>query len=153
MAAVGAIMDEIYLWSSAKDNAIMHASGHYPADKIEERIIFALIHARLYLSESDDEWDDNSAAANTFDISCGGGGYSSSLLTITVSALATSDVYISWIFTSYRFLQNDPLSSNVMVDWYNDSMLGIGGGYEYLWRVVCVTQLVIMMNQHYGMLL
>ena len=53
-------------------NSLLHASGHYPADKIEERINFALIHARLYLSELDDEQDDKSAAANTFDISCGG---------------------------------------------------------------------------------
>ena len=57
----------------------MHASGNHPEDKIEERITFSLIHAGLYLAESDDERDDKSAAANTFDISCGGGGSSSSL--------------------------------------------------------------------------
>ena len=56
------------------DNALLHTSGHYPADKIEERSTFSLIHARLYLAESDDERDDKSAAANTFDIYCGGGG-------------------------------------------------------------------------------
>ena len=39
------------------DNAILHVYGHSPADKIEERITFALIHAGLYLSESDDELD------------------------------------------------------------------------------------------------
>ena len=74
------------------DNAILHASGHYPSDKIEEWINFDLSHARLYLSESDDERYENSAAANTFNISCGGGGSSSSLSDITVSILATSDV-------------------------------------------------------------
>ena len=56
------------------DNALLHASGHYPADKIEERITSALIYAHLYLFESDDELDDKSTAANTFDISYGGGG-------------------------------------------------------------------------------
>ena len=72
-------MDAISLWFSAMHNALLHASGHSPTDKIEERITFALIHACLYLSESDGEWDDKSDAANTFDISCGGGGYWSSL--------------------------------------------------------------------------
>ena len=61
------------------DNALLHASGHSPADKIEEHIPFALIHAPLYLSESDDEQDNKSAAANTFDILCGGGESRSSL--------------------------------------------------------------------------
>ena len=61
------------------DNAILHASGHYPEDKIEERITLALSHARLYLFESYDERDDKSAAANAFDISCGGGISRSSL--------------------------------------------------------------------------
>ena len=37
------------------DNFLMHASGHFPEDKIEERINFALSHARLYIAESDDE--------------------------------------------------------------------------------------------------
>ena len=46
-------------------NSLLHASGHYPADKIEERINFALSHAHLYLFESDDEQDDKSAAENT----------------------------------------------------------------------------------------
>ena len=55
------------------DNSLLHGSGHYPADKIEERINFALIYARLYLAESDDEQDNKSSAANTFDISCGCG--------------------------------------------------------------------------------
>ena len=36
-------------------NDLMHVSGHYQADKIEERITFALSHARLYLFESDGE--------------------------------------------------------------------------------------------------
>ena len=67
------------------DNALLHGSGHTPADKTEERITFALIHALLYLAESDDEQDNKSAAAKIFDISCGGGGYSSSLSAITIS--------------------------------------------------------------------
>ena len=61
------------------ENALLSASGLYPEDKIEERIAFALCHARLYLTGSYDDLDNNSAAANTFDISCGGGGYISSL--------------------------------------------------------------------------
>ena len=48
-------MDVIYLLFSTMDNAPLHASGHSPADKIEERITFALIHVRLYLAESDYE--------------------------------------------------------------------------------------------------
>ena len=66
-------MDAIYLWFSAMDNALLHAFGNYPADKIEERITFTLIHACLYLAESDDEWYEKSVAVNTLDISCGGG--------------------------------------------------------------------------------
>ena len=73
-------------------NSLPHTSGNYPADEIEERIIFSLIHARLYLAESDDERDNKSAAANTFFISYGGGGYRSSLSSITVSVLDTSNV-------------------------------------------------------------
>ena len=78
-----------------------------------------MCHARLYLFESDDEWDDKSAAENTLDISCGGGGYISSLSSITVSVLATSYLVCCWIFTVDRFLPNDPLSSDDMVDWDN----------------------------------
>ena len=74
------------------DNALLYAYGHHPEDKIEEWITFAFIHAHLYLAESDDERDDKSEAANTFDISCVGGGSSSSLSAITVSVLATSNV-------------------------------------------------------------
>ena len=85
-------------------------------------------HARLYLAGSDDERDDKSAATNKFDISCGGGGSSSSLSAITVSVLATYDVGCCWIFTPDQFLPNDPLSSDDTVDWDNDSILGIGGG-------------------------
>ena len=70
----------------------MYESGHSPANKIEEQITLALRHARLYLAESDDERDNKSAAANTFDISCGEGGFESSLSAITVSVSATSDV-------------------------------------------------------------
>ena len=92
MAPLAAIMYAIYLWFNAMDNALLHVSGHYPAYKIEERIIFALSHALLYLAESDDEQDYKSAATNTFDISCVGGEYSSSLSAITVSVLDTSDV-------------------------------------------------------------
>ena len=55
------------------DNALLHASGNSTAVKIEERITFTLSHAHLYLFESDDERDENSAAVNTFDIYCGGG--------------------------------------------------------------------------------
>ena len=72
-------MDAIYLYFSEIDNALLHAYEHSPADKIEERIAFALIHAHLYLAESDDERDNKSDAANTFDISCGGVGSRSSL--------------------------------------------------------------------------
>ena len=50
-------------------NSLLHASGHSPADKTEERITFALSHARLYLAESDDEQYEKSVAANTFYIS------------------------------------------------------------------------------------
>ena len=87
---------------------------------------FVLSHACLYLSESDDKKDDKSAAVN--DISCGDGGYSSSLSAIDTYVLATSDVVCCWIFMSDRFLPNDPLSRDDMVDWDNVSMLGIGGG-------------------------
>ena len=61
------------------DNDLLHASGHSLVDKIEKRITVALIHARLYLAESDDEIDNKSAAANKFDKSYGGGGSRSSL--------------------------------------------------------------------------
>ena len=74
------------------DNAVLNASGNPPADKTEERITFDLSHARLYLSESDDERDNKYSDANTFYISCGGGGYTSSLSAITVSVSVTSDV-------------------------------------------------------------
>ena len=57
----------------------MYAYGHPPGDKIEERITFALSHTGLYLAESYYKRDDKSASANTFYISCGGGGSSSSL--------------------------------------------------------------------------
>ena len=74
------------------NNDLLHASGYSPADKIEERITFDLIHARLYLAESDDEQDYNPATENTFNICCGDGGYISSLSAITFSVLDTSDV-------------------------------------------------------------
>ena len=67
-------MNEISLWFIAMDNALLHASGISPKDKIKERIPFALCYARLYLTELNDDWDEKSAAENTFDISCGGGG-------------------------------------------------------------------------------
>ena len=66
-------MDAISLWFSEMENALLHESGISPEDKIEEQITFALCHARLYLTESYDDWDDKSTAANIFDISCGGG--------------------------------------------------------------------------------
>ena len=47
-------------------NDLLHDSVHSPSDKIEERIPFAFIHARLYLYESDDEQDDKYSAENTF---------------------------------------------------------------------------------------
>ena len=75
------------------NNYSLHASVHYPEDKIDEWITFALSHAHLYLAESDDKLDDKSDAAHTFDIYCGGGGSSSSLSAITVSVLATYDVF------------------------------------------------------------
>ena len=102
-------------------------SGNYPAYKIEEQINFALIHARLYLSESYDERDEKYDAANTFDISCGGVGSSYSLSAITASVLATSNVVCCLIFTSALFPSNYPLPSDDIVDWDNYSMLGIGG--------------------------
>ena len=108
-------------------NDLLHSSGNYPADKIEEWITFALIHARLYLSESDNEQDGKSAVSKKSihpvvveDLS--------SLSAINVSVLDTSNVVCCLIFTSDRFLPNDPLSSDDMVDRDNDSMLGIGGG-------------------------
>ena len=55
-------MDAIYLWFIEMNNSLIHASGHYPADKIEEWMNFSLIQARLYLAESDDEREDKSAA-------------------------------------------------------------------------------------------
>ena len=61
------------------DNALLYASGHYPVDKIEERITFDLSHARLYLAGLYDESDNKSADANIFDISCGVGESRSSL--------------------------------------------------------------------------
>ena len=92
MAPASAIIGTIYLCLSSMYNALLYASGHSPEDKIEERILFALIHAYLYLAESDDERDDKSVAANTFNISCDGGGYRYSLSAITVSVSATSEV-------------------------------------------------------------
>ena len=76
LAPVTAIMGAISLQFSTMYNALLHASGHSPADKIEERITFALGNARLYLSESDDKQDDKSAAEKKFDIFGGGGGSS-----------------------------------------------------------------------------
>ena len=73
-------------------NSLLHAFRHSSADKIEDWITFALIRARLYLAESDNERDNKSAAVNTFDISCGDGGYSSSLSSISVSVFATYGV-------------------------------------------------------------
>ena len=98
------------------DNAILHASVNSPAEKIEEQINFALSHACLILPESDYEQDDKSSAANTFDISFGGGGYRASFSAITVSVLDTSDVVRCLIFASALFLPNYPLPSDNMVD-------------------------------------
>ena len=75
------------------DNALLYASGHSPAEKIEEQITLFLRHARRYLAESDDEQDYKSATANKFDISCGGELSSALLPAITVSVSATSDVF------------------------------------------------------------
>ena len=74
------------------DNALLHASGNYPAHKIEEQINLILIHVCLYLAESYDERDNKPAAANTFNISCGGVEYSFLFYTITVSVLDNSDL-------------------------------------------------------------
>ena len=79
MVPVTAIMDTISLRFSAMDNYLLHESELSPAYKIEERITFVLSHARLYLSESDDEYDNKSAFENTIGISFGGVGSSSSL--------------------------------------------------------------------------
>ena len=85
-------------------------------------------HAHFYLSESDDEQENKSATVKKIYISCGDGRSSSSLSAISISVFANSDVVCYWIFTSYIFLPNDSLPSDNMVYWYNDSMLGIGGG-------------------------
>ena len=108
-------MDAIFLWFGAMYNALLCVSGLSPEDKIEERIPFDLCHARLYLTISYDDWDDKSAAANTFDISCGGGVSISSLPASTVSVLAISNVVGCWLFPSAWFLSNDPLLSDDMV--------------------------------------
>ena len=76
------------------DKDLLHVYEHPPTDKIEERINSSLSHVSLYLAESDDERDNNYSAANTFDISCGGGGSSSSLSDTTVSVSATSIVVL-----------------------------------------------------------
>ena len=127
------IMGAISLWFSEMDNSLLHASGHPPENKIEECITFALSYANLYLAESDDERYDKSAATNTFYIFCGSGGSISSLSAIIVSVSATSNVVRCWILTSALFLPNYPLPSDDMVDWDNDSMLGIGGGDTHIY--------------------
>ena len=137
MVLFTSIMGEISLWFSEMDNALLHVSGHYLADKIQERINLALSHTCLYLAESDDEQDNKFDAAKKFYISCGDWGSSPSLSFITVSVLSTSDVVCCWIFVSDLFRPNNPISSDDMVDWDNDSML---------WRVVRVSQLVIMLK-------
>ena len=48
-------MDAISLLFSATYNALLHAYGLSPADKIEERITLAFYYAHLYLVESDDD--------------------------------------------------------------------------------------------------
>ena len=48
-------MDAISSLFSAMDNALLCASVISPEDKIEERIHFALCHARLYLTVSYDD--------------------------------------------------------------------------------------------------
>ena len=52
MAPVTAIMDAISLLFSVTYNALLHAYGLSPADKIEERINIALCHVRLYLADN-----------------------------------------------------------------------------------------------------
>ena len=99
-----------------------------PSSSFQPPESFDMIHLRVYLAESDDKQDDKSDAAKTLYISCGGGGSSSSLSSITITVSANSDVVGCWIFMSYLFLPNDPLPSDDVVDWDNDSMLGIGGG-------------------------
>ena len=66
-------------------NNLLQESRHHPADKLEDCITFALSHARLYSAESDDERDDKSDTADTFNISCGDGRSRSSLSDIVVS--------------------------------------------------------------------
>ena len=55
MVPVTAIMDAISLLFSAMYNAILLMSGLSPKYKIKERFPFALYHARLYLTESNDD--------------------------------------------------------------------------------------------------
>ena len=133
IAPVTAIVDEISLWFSAMDNSLLHASENPPVDKIEERNNFSLSHERLNLSESDDEQDDKSAAAKK-SISCGNGGSRSSLSAINVSVSSTSHVVCCWIFTSSWSIPNDPRTSDNMVDWDNNSMLGIGRGDKNIYE-------------------
>ena len=59
-------MEAISLWFSTMYNALLRASGLSPEDKIEERIPFALFHARLCLTVSSDDWDDKSDAAKIY---------------------------------------------------------------------------------------
>ena len=81
-------MGKISLLFNEMDNYLLHMSGHSPAFQIEDRINFALIHARLYSDESDDELDNKSAATNTLYRYCCdvGSRYSLSAIFISVSA-------------------------------------------------------------------
>ena len=142
-----AIMDAISLWFSAMDNALLRASRNFPADEIEEWITFALSHACLYLAESYDEQEDKSAAANTFDISCGGGGYSSLLSYITVSVLAyfqcslLLNIHVILVSTKWSTIQ---WLYGGLIQWFN-----VGNRiwrYKYLLRFIRVTQPVIMLK-------
>ena len=125
MVPVTAIMDENFLWFSTMDNALLCASGLSPEDKIEKQITFALCHASLYLTVSYDDWDDKSAAANTFDISCVVGVSISSLLPITVSVLATSNVFGCWLFPTLNHFLNPPYHHLIVDHLIETTLMGI----------------------------
>ena len=100
---------------------------NFPRRKNRRTNSFRPVPCTFYFTISCDDWDDKSATANTFVISCGGKSYIYSLPFVTVSVLSTSNVVGCWISPSARFLSHDPLSSDDILDWENDSMLGIGG--------------------------
>ena len=77
MAPVTTITGTVSLRFNEIYNYLLHASIHPPVYKTEYQINLALIHARFYSAESDDERYEKSAAVNAFNRYCGGGGSSS----------------------------------------------------------------------------